>query len=64
MNQSCHQLSQKISEFEKKYLSRYVSDLSKANECLETLQELKNRDKQMEEMRRKVALSTECIQIM
>jgi len=64
MKQSCQTLSTKIKTFEKKYIDHYVSDSGRYQECTETLNELKMRQRMIDEIKQKVSLYKECVEIM
>ena len=63
MKQSCIQLGQKIKAFESKYVEHYIEDGSKLKDAASTLNELKFRQKMIEDIRQKVDLYGECLQI-
>lgn len=56
MKSSCLSLTNKIKAFEKKYVEHYIQDGSKINESSQTLNELKYRQKMIDEIRQKVEL--------
>ena len=64
MKQSCQSLTNKITAFQKKYIEHYIEDGSKLNETSQTLSELKYRQKMIDEIKSKVELYQECINIM
>lgn len=53
----------KIKAFEKKYIDHYINDGSKLAETVQTLSELKYRQKMIDEIRSKVDLYQECLTI-
>ena len=64
MRVSCVSLSNKIKAFEKKYVDHYINDSSKLNETENTINELKYRQKMIDDLKQKVDLYQECITIM
>lgn len=56
MKQSCQSLSNKIKAFEKKYIERYIEDGSRLRNSEQTLNELINREKMINDIKSKVEL--------
>lgn len=64
MRQSCLSLTNKIKAFEKKYVEHYIEDGNKLNETEQTLSELRYRQKMIDDLKQKVELYSDCINIM
>ena len=64
MQNSSMVLSKKIKGFEKKYIEAYLSDVSRYEDCAETLEELFKRSKAIYEIRSKVILYKEFLKLL
>ena len=64
MKQSCQTLTTKIKAFEKKYVEHYVDDSSKLQDPQSAISEIKYRQKMIDEIKQKVELYQDCINIM
>ena len=64
MKQSCQSLTSKIKAFEKKYVEHYVDDSSKLQDPQQAITEIKYRQKMIDDIKQKVELYQDCINIM
>lgn len=64
MKQSCLGLTGKIKTFEKKYVEHYLDDGSKFEEAGQTLDQLRYRQKMIDDIKAKVQLYQDCLNIM